>query len=163
MSYDKLFINLVLVISSCLSFSQTLPQPGLKSEFLYNIDIAVDTSINIGKSLVGDRIFYRVNGGTFEGPRLKGRVLSSGGDYALRLDSVTMKLEVRLILETEDGELIYNIYNGYIYDNPDGTKYWRVCNFYETASKKYSWLNHILAVGIAKGNDKAWYDVCEIK
>ncbi|MBK8505977.1 MAG: DUF3237 domain-containing protein [Saprospiraceae bacterium] len=103
---------------------------------MYNIDIEVDTTIDIGKTPMGDRVFYRANGGTFEGPRLKGRVLPAGGDYAIRLDSSTMRLEVRLILETDDGEVIYNTYNGYIYDNPDGTKYWRVCNFYETASKK---------------------------
>lgn len=159
----KLIFNLALVISPFLCFSQSLPQQGIKSELLYIIDVAVDTTINIGKTLGGERIFYRVNGGTFEGPRLKGRVLPSGGDYALKLDSATKRLEVRLILETNDGELIYNTYNGYIYDNPDGTQYWRVCNFYETASKKYSWLNHILAVGIAKANDRAWYDVYEIK
>lgn len=159
----KLIFNLVLVISPCLCFSQSLTQQGIKSELLYIIDVAVDTTINIGKTLGGERIFYRVNGGTFEGPRLKGRVLPSGGDYALKLDSATKRLEVRLILETNDGELIYNTYNGYIYDNPDGTRYWRVCNFYETASKKYSWLNHILAVGIAKDNNRAWYDVYEIK
>lgn len=159
----KLIFNLVLVVSPFICFSQSLPQQGIISEFLYNIDVAVDTAFNIGKTLAGERIFFRVNGGTFEGPRLKGRVLSSGGDYALRLDSATMRLEVRLILETDDGELIYNTYNGFIYDNPDGTRYWRVCNFYETASKKYSWLNHIIAVGIAKDNKRAWYDVYEIK
>lgn len=159
----KFILNLVLVMSPCLCFCQSLTQQGIQSELLYTIDIAVDTTINIGKIPGGERIFYRVNGGTFEGPRLKGRVLSSGGDYALKLDSATKKLEVRLILETNDGALIYNTYNGYIFNHPDGTKYWRVCNFYETASKKYSWLNHIIAVGIAKVNNKAWYDVYEIK
>lgn len=158
-----LIFNLVLILSPLLCFAQSLQQGGLQSEFLYNIDVTVDTSIHIGKTFAGDRTLYRVNGGYFEGPRLKGRVLPSGGDYAVRLDSSTMRLEVRIILKTDDGALIYNTYNGYIHDNPDGTKYWKVCNFYETASKKYNWLNHIIAVGIAKTNNRAWYDVYEIK
>ncbi len=89
-----------------------------------------------------------VKGGTFEGPKRKGKVRAFGADWVVRLDSVTTKLDVRLLLETEDGQVISNSYTGIVCNNANGTTYWRIMPLFETTSKKYEWLNYLIAVGV---------------
>jgi hypothetical protein len=137
---------------------------GLKSSFLYSIEIDVDSVLDIGKTSFGSRKIFNALGGNFKGPKFSGKVLSSGGDYAFQLDPTTLKLEVRLVLQTDDGELIYNTYSGYIHSNSDGTTYWKVAFLYETASQKYNWLNHCVTIGVGRGvPGKAIYDVYMIE
>lgn len=122
----------------------------LDYEFLYKIDLSLEPGIELGKTPLGKRVIYSVKGGTFNGPKLKGKVRPVGGDWVLRLDSATTKLDVKLLLETDDGQLISNIYTGIVRNNPDGTTYWRTTPVFETSSKKYEWLNYIVAVGVGK-------------
>lgn len=136
----------------------------LETEFLYKISLTLDAPVDIGKLPIGKRVIYPVTGGTFEGPKIKGKVRAFGADWVLRLDSITTKLDVRLLLETDDGQLISNTYSGIVYNNPNGTTYWRITPVFETVSKKYEWLNYLLAVGVgsvSKGGVS--YEVFTIK
>jgi Protein of unknown function (DUF3237) len=73
-------------------------------------------------------------------------------------------LDVRLLLKTEDGELISSTYTGIVHDKPGGTNYRRITPVFETSSKKYAWLNYIVAVGIGKfGEGGVSYEVYSIK
>jgi hypothetical protein len=148
MKNTKIISGIILVAT--LLISNVTNAQKLDYEFLYKIDLLLEQGIDLGKTPVGTRVIYSVKGGTFEGPKLKGKVRSIGGDWVLRLDSVTTKLDVRLLLETEDGQLISNTYTGFVHKNPDGTTYWRVTPIFETSSKKYAWLNYLVAVGIGK-------------
>ena len=122
----------------------------LNYEFLFELTSSLDKPIQIGKTPYGERIIYPVSGGTFEGPEIKGKILANGGDWVLRLSSTTSKLDVRVVLETENGDLIYTYYEGFIHMNSDGTYYFRTNPVFQTSSKKYSWLNHTIAVGVGK-------------
>lgn len=136
----------------------------LESEFLYKINLTLDAPVDIDKVPVGKRVIYPVSGGSFEGPRLKGKVRAFGADWVLRLDSNTTKLDVRLLLETDDGQLISSTYSGIVHKKPDGSTYWRITPVFETSSKKYDWLNYIVAVGVgsmSKGGVS--YEVFSIK
>ena len=136
----------------------------LEYELLYKIELIVDTEIDLGNTPLGPRVIAHITGGTFEGPKLKGKVLASGGDWLLRLDSTTVKLDVRILLETEDKELIYNTYTGFIHQNSDSTDYWRIVPIFETSSKKYGWLNYTIAVGVGRDiKGGVAYDVYAIK
>lgn len=136
----------------------------LEFELLYKIDLSLEPGIELGKTPVGTRVIYTVKGGTFEGPKLKGKVRPVGGDWVLRLDSLTTKLDVRLLLETDDGQLISNTYTGFVRNNPDGSTYWRITPVFETSSKKYAWLNYLIAVGVGKfGEHGPSYEVYAIK
>ena len=66
----------------------------------------------VGKTPVADRRIAELPGGYFEGERLQGKVLPSGSDWqTLREDSAWM-INVRTLLETDDGALIGMTYTG---------------------------------------------------
>jgi hypothetical protein len=54
---------------------------------------------------LGDRTVFDIEGGTFTGPRLAGRIPAAGGDWLTRTTTGS-RLDVRLILETHDGATI---------------------------------------------------------
>jgi Protein of unknown function (DUF3237) len=156
-------ISTILVLA-ILTIANNVKAQKLEYELLYKIDLVLEPGIELGQTPVGTRVIYSVKGGTFEGPKLKGKVRSAGGDWVLRIDSATTKLDVKLILETDDGQLISNNYTGIVHQNPDGTTYWRITPLFETSSKKYAWLNYIVAVGVGKfSNGGVSYEVYAIK
>ncbi len=140
-------LALLFMVQSQVTNGQDLE---LNYEFLCEFTATLDTPIQIGQTLHGERVIYPVTGGTFEGPAMKGKVLANGGDWLLRLDSVTSKLDVRAVLETADGALIYTYYEGFIHQNPDGSYYFRTNPIFQTSSEKYAWLNYTIAVGVGK-------------
>jgi len=137
------------------------PMIPLKSEFLFTLTGTVATALDIGHTPSGERRFYPVSGGDFEGPRLKGKVLEGGSDAMLvRADGVAQP-DVRLILKTDDGQLIFMRYGGMRHGpaevmerlargaNVEPTEYYfRITPLFETGSPKYEWLNRIVTVGI---------------
>jgi len=56
---------------------------------------------------LGNRRIYTFTGGSFEGPRLRGKFLPSGGDWLLRDSFGVGHVDYRASLETDDGALIY--------------------------------------------------------
>jgi hypothetical protein len=153
-----------IALMAALLIAGTMKAQKPELELLYKINLSLEPGVELGKTPIGTRVIYPVKGGSFEGPKLKGKVRPAGGDWVLRLDSVTTKLDVRLILETDDGQLISNTYTGIVRKNADGTTYWRITPQFETGSKKYDWLNYIVAVGAGKfGEGGVTYEVYTIK
>jgi len=104
---------------------------------------------NLGTTPRGERITYPVNGGSFEGERLRGRVLV-GDDWTTRRADSLIELDLRITLETDDGELIYMTFEGLRHDAEEGGAYFRTLPRFETAAQKYAFLNRLLAVGTAE-------------
>lgn len=158
---NKLFVIIVFLVLPAKNFAQDLE---LEYEFLFDLTATLDNPIEIGKTPFGERIIYPVTGGEFKGPKIKGKVLANGGDWLIRLDSTTSKLDVRAVFETEDGERIYTYYEGFIHRYTDGSYYFRTNPVFETSSEKYSWLNHTIAIGVGKIIDKGvTYKIYAIK
>lgn len=131
---------------------------------------------NVGKTPVADRRIAALPGGYFEGERLRGKILPSGSDWqTVRPDGAWM-IDVRTLLETDDGALIGMRYQGLRHGDPEVLAalgrgepigpldyYMRITTTFETASEKYGWLNRI--VGVAHGHrlpNGAIYNVFEI-
>lgn len=132
------------------------------TEFLYEITMDV-TVLDVGPTPGGHRRIVRVEGGTFAGPRLHGDVLPGGGDWVLERADGSRRLDVRVTLRTDDGDLIYASYGGVFHAPPEiaqrlrtgepvdaSAYYFRTAPFFETAAPKYSWLNGILAIGYGR-------------
>jgi hypothetical protein len=102
-----------------------------------------------------------ITGGTFEGDRLSGEVVSGGNDWqSVRTDFCT-KLDVRLLLKTTDAALIVMTYQVLRHGPPTvmqaldrgetvdpASYYFRLSGLFETAAPKYDWLNRVIAIGI---------------
>ncbi len=143
------------------SLSALLPpeMTALRLEPLFIFQIAVNPPSVIGQTPGYDRRIGEISGGRFEGERLRGKILSGGSDWqSLRADG-TMTLNVRLVMETDDKELIAMTYLGMRHGPKEvlerigrGEKvspteyYMRATPYYETASQKYGWLNRIVSV-----------------
>lgn len=129
----------------------------------------------VGATPNGFRRIGLVQGGSFEGERLSGVVVSGNDWQTVRDDSCT-KLDVRLLLETTDHALIVMTYTVLRAGPPDvmvaldrgeapdpSTYYFRMSPFFETSAKQYDWMNRIICVGI--GNrlaDGPVYSVFEV-
>lgn len=132
------------------------PASELESEFLLELLLDVDPQIDAGHVRIAP-----VTGGTFSGPGIEGTVHAGGADWITQV-SGRSSLDVRITLETDDGALIYMTYTGVIHSGDDGL-YWRVRPVFHTASEKYDWLNHIVAIGKNKQvPGKVAYDVFRI-
>ncbi len=123
------------------------PRPeALRSEFLMDMILETQPSISLGA-----RTVVAVTGGTFEGPKLRGKVISPGADWPLAVNQNLRILDVRTLLVTDDEQRIYMTYRGVIYTPPtgQGDRYWRTVPIFETDSKKYEWLTQAVFVGVS--------------
>ena len=126
--------------------------------FIFQIEVKAPSVI--GTTPGYDRRIGEIAGGRFEGERLRGEFLTGGSDWqSLRADGATT-INVRLVMKTDDNELIAMRYFGMRHgrqevmdrlargDKVNASEYYmRVTAYFETASHKYGWMNRILAVG----------------
>jgi len=150
--------------------------PSLNSQYLFTMTCTVTQLHDVGATPFGTRHIDLLGEGTFEGPRLRGIVLPGGIDQKLIRADGAMTPNVRLVLQTHDGALVYMSYTGVRHGSPDVMRriaegkvvdpseyYLRNTPYFETAVPKYDWLNRIVAVGIGRRMpDHAAYDVFEI-
>lgn len=136
--------------------SAQAPASALESEFIFELLLDVDAQLDAGHVRIAP-----VTGGTFAGPGIQGTVHPGGADWITQV-SGRSSLDVRITLETDDGEIIFMTYTGVV-SRGEGGLYWRVRPVFSTASEKYDWLNHIVAVGKNKSvPGKVAYDVFRI-
>ncbi|MGE3341816.1 MAG: DUF3237 domain-containing protein [Vicinamibacterales bacterium] len=125
--------------------------PPLNSTWLMDMFVRVES----GGPVIGPRRIAPISGGTFRGPRLRGKVVGPAGEWGVVNSVGAYAIDVRFQLETDDSELIHIAYSGYIYPSrqretapvPDN-RYWRIRPVFDTASSKYEWLNRIVCVGV---------------
>ncbi len=104
--------------------------------------------LDAGAGPYGTRYIYNAADGSFEGPRLKGRFLPGGGDWPLADASGTMRLDIRLALETDDGATIYFENRGVWRHRPEdevaagaNPMYIVSTPRFETGDERYRWLH----------------------
>jgi len=111
------------------------------------VRLATSDVHEIGSTPQGTLTIFPVVGGTFEGERLRGRVLPGGGDWVTARGDGTFTLDLRVTLETDDGGLIHMTFTGV---RDDANNYFRTMPRFETAAANYAFLNRLLAVGIGE-------------
>ena len=103
---------------------------------------------------------FPVHGGTFEGPKLRGKILSDGADWVTWSADGTMNIDVRTSLETDDGAKIAMYYTGIAATtSPEaaarfrqrlpaeyGDMYIHTTPRFVTEHPDYEWLNRVIAV-----------------
>ena len=135
----------------------------IELEPLMNVKVTLDPVRDLGDTPLGRRRIIGITGGSFEGPRLSGRILPGGADWQLiRADGVAY-LDARYTLETADGALIYVNNKGYRHgprevierlakgeDVDPALYYMRATPWFETSAPKYAWLNRAICVATGR-------------
>jgi uncharacterized protein DUF3237 len=131
----------------------------MKLEPLMTVHADLKAPVDIGTGPYGTRLVFDVTGGHFEGARLRGTLIPSGGDWLLIDTAGVGHLDVRITLETEDGARLYVQYYGVLVVNDYvnralsqggsteyGETYFMTQPRYETGDARYQWLNSVMAV-----------------
>ena len=142
-----------------------------------HLDVAFDRVLDIGDVQTGRRRIFPVNGGEFEGSRLRGKVLPDGADWVLWRKDGAMVIDVRLMLKTDDDALISMQYAGLMYGRTpeaqaairSGGKlsyeslYLRTTPRFETSAPRHEWMNRVIAVANGQPGGKGGvYHIFEI-
>ncbi len=115
-------------------------------EHLFSLEITADlgAAYPVYGGPAGRRIIAGITGGTFNGPRLKGTVApATGADWVTVRPDKTLRIDVRLVLVTDDDVAIYMYYGGILKDGQA-----RTAPYFEVGDERYAWLNNVQAIGI---------------
>jgi hypothetical protein len=116
----------------------------------------------------GSRSIVEVVSARFRGERLAASLKGqAAADWLIvSPDGRLGLMDVRCTIETDDGALIYLQYNGRIQISSNGGPNWiYVAPRFETGDERYSWLNHIQAVGkgvVEPATRRLTYDFYEL-
>jgi len=120
----------------------------LKSQSLFTLTMRLQPILELGQTPAGRRRVFTVSSGEFEGSGLRGEVLAqASSDLLLVGADDAARQDVRLVLRTDDGELVLMTYRGVRHATPEVNSriargepvsvadyYLRTAPFFETAS-----------------------------
>ena len=121
-------------------------------EYVVELKVKCEGAYQVGQTSHGNRFIIPIVGGTFEGPKMKGTILSGGADYQLQ-DNEHGRTEVEAIysIKTDDGVNIHVRNRGLICtgkdENGNPQFYFRTTPQFEAPfDSKYAWLNNTIFV-----------------
>jgi hypothetical protein len=134
------------------------PSISLQTEYLMTLYVPLERPLSATDSLKVWNI--RSENSWLSGPGIKAKIVSPSGDWARIMPGGQTRLDVRLTLQTDDGQIISMFYNGIVHMKGEVLQrvmrgeavtgretYFAIAPTFETGSEKYSWLNTVQAVG----------------
>lgn len=131
----------------------------MKLEPLMTLKATIGETMAVGDGGTGTRMVANVTGGEFEGERLRGTVQASGADWVVIGTDGYGRIDVRIVLSTDDGANVYVTYRGLLEYNDainraftagGSTEFGDAVLMtqlrFETGDERYAWLNHTLAI-----------------
>lgn len=133
------------------------PTTSISTEYLMTYVAPLDPPVAVDDGLI---IVNVRPGGWVKGPGISGRFVAPGADWLRIMPSGAMRLDVRGLIETDDGAHIYVTYNGIIRNSEESATrlnngelltdrdipYFIAAPTFQTASEKYAWLNDIQTI-----------------
>ncbi|KAI2488045.1 DUF3237 domain containing protein [Pyrenophora tritici-repentis] len=150
----RLFNTLAaLTALSTLTMARQTPSPPIMT-LIYSMEAKLGERFSLGPVPTGEeRIVIPIVGGTFEGPRLSGKVLPLGADWRLTDVRGAIRPDARYNIQTDDGTFITVMTEG-LPPGPDGRTMLR--GVFETSTNGTAeWLNEVAAVGVLTRNGTA--------
>jgi hypothetical protein len=150
-----------------------MSEPKLESRWLGTMRGSIPQPAVISPNLM----IFNVLEASIDSPRLKATLRGPSGDWVRIQPNGNWKLDVRLLMETDDGVPIYIHYNGVFRVQPGMMErlgsgqeiageemYFRSAPYFEAQEGKYAWLNDILVVGRIRsfGGGNVVYDLFEV-
>ncbi|KAH8915736.1 hypothetical protein BT69DRAFT_1187918, partial [Atractiella rhizophila] len=140
-----------------------LPVPTLRH--LYTL-FRIEQPVDFGRGPFGYRRALSITSGYFKGDRLKGKILTGGGDHLIMLKDGEVYTDTRYNLQTDDGAFIYvqtkgcrrgpkhllrKILDGHTLTEQESEHVvFHMSVQLETGDKRYEWLNKIIVVATAR-------------
>jgi len=123
-----------------------------KLEFLFEEVVTLGPGVHPGATPWGDRNIIPITGGTFFGPRIKGKVLSGGWDWQLATLTGCFRIQADYMIQTDDGAVI-NVVNKGTSCKTAAEKQGRLLTtpVFEAPVGTYEWLNGGAYVGTVDG------------
>ena len=136
---------------------------GIELRPLCTIKAKMDEPFAVGKTPSGVRVIFEANEAKIEGERLSGVMKGkANADWVVIGPGNVGSIDVRSLMETHDGALVFVQYLGRVDLTKDEPTIYIAPRF-ETGDERYRWLNTVQAV--AKGryvNGVLTYEVCEV-
>jgi len=128
------------------------PKENPETEFVMQLVVTLGKTYTLGDTPHGKRTVIPITGGTFQGPNIKGRILSGGADYQLYdTECARTELEAIYSIQTDDGVYVHVRNRGLISSGKDEegrpTTYFKAAPEFEAPNdSKYAWLNNALFI-----------------
>jgi len=124
---------------------------GPHMEFVYEETVSLGTTLHPGATPFGERNIVPITGGTFTGPRLKGKILPGGWDWQLSANACFL-ISANYMIQTDDGVIINVDNRGRVCSKP-GAKPAPIFTtpVFEATLGAYDWLNGGAYVGTIEG------------
>jgi hypothetical protein len=116
-------------------------------EFIYECDVTLSEVQPFGKTYEGTRRIIPITGGTFQGPHMRGEVVSGGADWNLTRSDGAGSVEAAYYLKTDDGIIIRIVNKGIHGAAPADTQstderfFMFTTPTFEAPIGKYDWMN----------------------
>ena len=138
-----------------------LPDPRLTQ--IYRLEATLGPVLDLGNVAQGRRRIVPLTGGTFSGPELSGKLLpGASADWQIVLADGTALGDIRYVLETDGGDLLYVQSRGVRHgsaevlarlgrgEDVDASEYtFRTSTQIETAAVSLDWINKGVFIGVA--------------
>jgi hypothetical protein len=121
--------------------------PGL--EFVYEAIVTLEPTMEVGTTPLGTRRRVSITGGSFAGPRIRGKVLAGGADWQLQRNDNWTVIEADYMMQADDGTLIHVRNVGLTNSRVPGApqRYLRTIPSFEVPEGPHDWLNKAVFVG----------------
>src|SRR5262245_58291343 len=91
---------------------------------------------DIGAAPRGTPVTFPITSGSFEGERLRGRVLPGGDDWTVKRPDGVVELDLRVTLQTDDGAYIHMSFEGIRDDGATPAPYFPTVPRFENSGTK---------------------------
>jgi len=130
---------------------------------LCTIDAVLAEPLVPGAGPAGFRMVFEVKSATVSGERITGSLRHGTAADWIVLNGTVGTLDVRTVLETTDGAIIYCTYEGRVdLSQGPGALPMYVAPKFETGDDRYAWLNTIQAIGVGTTEGSAlhyeWFE-----
>jgi hypothetical protein len=129
---------------------------------LGRMDIVLRDPFVLGGVPAGTFVVAELESARFEGERLQASSKGvANADWVTISPDGTAVIDVKILLESDDGALIFCSYTGRL-DIATGTAY--AAPTFQTGDERYAWLNNLVAVGKGKTDQKTLtYELAELR
>jgi len=110
----------------------------MRTRPLMTLRLSIAPKQEIGSGPHGTRVTFPVTGGSFEGERLRGKVLPGGGDWVIKRADGVLELDLRITLLVDDGALVHMTFEGLRDDGAPGGPCFRTLPRFETAALRFA-------------------------